>query len=429
MNGRVPFLALGLLLALGAAHAAPASLVIAPRAEAALLDANAVDALVLTRGPELVEARLRLALDDLDIELERRPDAPMLEWRLVPGGLDLESMLLQPIRALLTRDLRTRKADVARERARIEYAAMALDALVAGRGEWHAAIVAERRLALARERAGIAEARLRWRQARQSVGEDDATAVLEAQAAVRSAAAEVESAEATANRRRAALAERLGLADAGALALPDNLPLVLSPWPDDAASGGGAAPDAGPLPIQLARNERQAADVESLLRDHAGATWMPALGLETGAMETALRIGVSPPAWGRGRVARERADTARELATRRLDHAQRRQRLALAAAVRTLDSRRHAEADHVALFDTTMHGIALATARQSSGEAGPDAVWRAREARVAAELAKWDAREATLASALDVVLALAGRAAGEATEPQPPQPPQQTDGR
>lgn len=422
MNRRVPFLALGLLLALGAAHAAPASLVIAPRAEAALLDANAVDALVLTRGPELVEARLRLALDDLDIELERRPDAPMLEWRLVPGGLDLESMLLQPIRALLTRDLRTRKADVARERARIEYAAMALDALVAGRGEWHAAIVAERRLALARERAGIAEARLRWRQARQSVGEDDATAVLEAQAAARSAAAEVESAEATANRRRAALAERLGLADAGALALPDNLPLVLSPWPDDAASGGGAAPDAGPLPIQLARNERQAADVESLLRDHAGATWMPALGLETGAMETALRIGVSPPAWGRGRLARERADTARELATRR-------QRLALAAAVRTLDSRRHAEADHVALFDTTMHGIALATARQSSGEAGPDAVWRAREARVAAELAKWDAREATLASALDVVLALAGRAAGEATEPQPPQPPQQTDGR
>lgn len=429
MNGRVPFLALGLLLALGAAHAAPASLVIAPRAEAALLDANAVDALVLTRGPELVEARLRLALDDLDIELERRPDAPMLEWRLVPGGLDLESMLLQPIRALLTRDLRTRKADVARERARIEYAAMALDALVAGRGEWHAAIVAERRLALARERAGIAEARLRWRQARQSVGEDDATAVLEAQAAVRSAAAEVESAEATASRRRAALAERLGLADAQALALPDNLPLVLSPWPDDAASGGGAAPDAGPLPIQLARNERQAADVESLLRDHAGATWMPALGLEAGAMDTALRIGVSPPAWGRGRLARERADTARELATRRLDHAQRRQGLALAAAVRTLDARRRAEADRAGMVDTTLHGAALATARQSRGEAGPDAVWRAREARVAAELAKWDAREATLASALDVVLALAGRAAGEATEPQPPQPPQQTDGR
>jgi hypothetical protein len=429
MNRRVPFLALGLLLALDAAHAAPASLVIAPRAEAALLDANAVDALVLTRGPELVEARLRLALDDLDIELERRPDAPMLEWRLVPGGLDLESMLLQPIRALLTRDLRAREANVARERARIEYAAMALDALVAGRGEWHAAIVAERRLALARERAGIAEARLRWRQARQSVGEDDATAVLEAQAAARSAAAEMEGAEATAGRRRAALAERLGLADAGALALPDNLPLVLSPWPDDAASGSGAAPDAGPLPIRLARIERQAADVESLLRHHAGATWMPALGLETGAMDTALRIGVSPPAWGRGRLARARADTARELATRRLDHAQRRQGLALAAAVRTLDARRRAEADRAGMVDTTLHGAALATARQSRGEAGPDAIWRAREARVAAELAKWDAREATLASALDVVLALAGRAAGEATEPQPPQPPQQTDGR
>lgn len=418
MNHAFSTFTISVLLGLAAAFAPLSAVAAATSAHPPMLDASAIDAWVLRNGPDLVEARLRLRLEHLTIELDRRPEAPMLEWRLVPGGLDLESMLLQPISAMLTRELRTRKADAAREQALAEYSLMVLRMLVAGRRAWHATIVAERRLALAAERADLAEKQWSWHQARQLRGEDGAMTLLELQAALSEATAEVKSAEAGLVRRRAALARILGMESIELPSLPTTLPIALAPWAGDAAQDVVAIPSSGPLPIHLARIELKAAEVESLLRHHAGANWMPALGLESGAMETALRIGFSPTAWGRGRLERERANTARLLSTRRLDYAQRQQSIALMAAVRILDTQRRAEADHVRIAETGLQQLALATAQQSSGESGPEAVWKARAAWIDADLATWRAREATLSAALGVTLALGGEIA-DATAPSP----------
>lgn len=373
---------------------------------AGLLDADVLGRLVLLQGPGLAEARAELRVLGIALDLGRRPAAPMLALSLRPGGmLGLEAMLLQPLAELMNRDLLDRRSELRRVEAITAYAERALDALLEAQRQLHAAIVGRQLIALSAQAIALAEDRLDRARRQHRAGEVDTAALREAQSELQSIRLERAREEHAQAERLQALAWAAGLADAGQIQLPDDLPEL---WASLAAAEANEPSSVNEsLNVRRQRLQLERATLQHLLQQRWATRWMPGLGLEAGrGMGGTLLLEFSPPAWQRQHLQQALSAGEASLQALRLEQAEARQALAVQAALLRLDAAGRAEQQARARHALRQEEQQRMRELMASGEAGLGPYWAAAAARIEAEREHWQAQQTSLDAGLDLVSAL-----------------------